>query len=314
MDPYKVLGVEPSATPEEIKKVYRELALKYHPDRNSGDPGAEEKFKEINAAYELIKDGNYNPNQNSFNPMDFDDIMRNFGFGFGPKRNINIRKGVLRITLEEAYVGCEKNIEVSHSATCQFCMGFGTEFSNDRCSKCGGSGNFGQNHGILRIQTTCPACKGSGKQPKSTCGSCQGSGKNIHKQSIKVNIPPGIANGQVLTPLADLEVTIAYLPHNEFGVNGLDILSKRNISIFDAILGCKINVKTLDGEKILNIPAGTQPETTFCIRGFGMKYNNMRGNHLITIGINIPTALTEGQKELLKQIQFMEANNGEFKK
>lgn len=310
MDPYKVLGVEPTATPEEIKKVYRELALKYHPDRNPDNASAEEKLKEINAAYELIKDGKYNPNPKSFNPIDLDDMLRNFGFG--ATRNINIRKGVLRITLEEAYAGCEKNIEVSHSSVCQTCAGFGTEFSNEKCSKCGGSGHFGQNHGIMRIQTTCPACRGAGKQPKSTCGSCKGVGKNIHKQSIKVCIPQGIANGQILKPLSDLEVTVAYLPHNEFGVSGIDILSKKSISVFDAIFGCKINVKTLDGEKILNIPAGTQPETIFSIKGFGMKYNNMRGNHLISIGINIPTAFTEKQKELLKQIQLMETNdNGE---
>jgi molecular chaperone DnaJ len=307
MDPYKVLGIEPSATPEEIKKVYRELALKYHPDRNSGDVSAEEKLKEINVAYELIKDGKYEPSQNSFNAMDFEELIRNFGFG--SKRHINVRKGVLRITLEEAYFGCEKNIEISHSVVCQICKGFGIEFSNDKCSKCGGSGHFAQNQGILRIQTTCSVCKGSGKQPKSTCNACHGLGKNNHKQSMKVKIPPGTANGQVISPLSDLEMTVAYLPHNEFGTNGLDIVSKKNISVFDAILGCKINVKTIDGEKTLNIPAGTQPETIFSIKGFGMKYNNMRGNHLINIGINIPTALTEGQKELLKQIQLMEVRN-----
>lgn len=309
MNPYNVLGVSEDASTDDIKKAYRELALKYHPDRNQ-DKDAEDKLKEINAAYELLKDGKYNPMQGNSH-INIDEMMRqhfeSFRHHFGGQR-VTRRRGVLHVTLEEAFSGCEKEIEVSSAVRCGSCQGKGVELG-DACEACGGSGVIGQTRGVVTIQAPCRQCKGFGRKIKSVCATCQGKGRIINKQKLKVSVPEGAVNGQVLYPLQDLEVTITFLPHKEFFVDGINIVSKKSISMFDAVLGGSLPVNTLGGEKVLKIPPGTQPETVFAIREYGLKHSGSRGHHLVQVSVEIPKDLTDEQKQLLQQIKTMENNN-----
>lgn len=307
MDPYKVLGVKPDASKDDIKKAYKALALKYHPDHNP-DKNAEEKFKEINAAYDLIKDGNYNPHHSrpGFDPMkSVEEIFRQHFGSRGPfGRTAQRRRGQLRITLEEAHHGCTKKIRISEPISCAPCKGVGFELG-DVCSHCKGSGEFVQQKNIMVIRQPCPVCKGFGRELKSMCTSCMGRGKKANTNELEVIIPPGTLNGQVLYPFEDLEVTVVYLPHEEFAVmaNNLDIGSLVKVNMFDALLGGTAKVKTLDGEKVLKVPAGTQPGSIFRIKEAGMKNRGQRGSHLVEVQVELLKDLTDEQILLLEKLK-----------
>lgn len=313
MNPYQILGVSENASEDEIKKAYRELAKKWHPDVNK-DEKAEDKFKEISAAYESLKNNNWRysepRNNNSF---DIQDIFNNFGifdFGFNPfqqKRNIRKKRTQIQISLEDAFNGCSKKIILNEEIPCPICNHTGFKLTGKTCSSCNGNGRVRSQSGVVSIATTCSKCMGMGREIESKCSSCNGNGKTIQKKELILSIPPGTRYGSILTPEPDLEVVILLSPHNEFVLlnDGIDIGSAISIDIFTAMLGDSVNVNTLSGAKKLKIPAGIQPKTILKIRegGFNKSLNGARGDHLVEININIPINLTEEQKEKINKFK-----------
>ena len=325
-DPYKVLGIEPGASPEDIKKAFHKLALEYHPDRNPGDKVAEEKMQEISAAYELIKDGKWTPPGHGtpgFNPFDMQSIFSNFGFNiefedmFGSRQPKRKRTGRIQISLEEANSGCKKGIRIDDKANCQKCKGMGFELSDNRCQPCNGSGQIKTHRGIMVITQNCPHCRGFGREVKAMCMECHGAGKKTRTQDFEVIIPAGIRHGQKVYPAQDLEIAVMYAPHPEFALmeNMIDIMSKTRISMFDALLGGGVKINTLQGQKSLKIAPGTQPGAILRIKSAGMKSDfgsfSTTGDHLVEVSVELPRALTDEQTGLLLKLKEIMENKGE---
>lgn len=309
MNPYKVLGLKQGASVEDIKKAYKKLAMEHHPDRNPNDKKEEEKFKEISSAYEMIKDGNYNPNRHrGFEGVNvnIDDLFNQyFNGGFGGQSRTPRKRGQLGITLEEAYSGCTKDLTVNSIDRCEDCSGIGAT-TGGPCSACDGSGFIGKQHGVMQIRVSCEKCRGIGKELKEKCNKCNGTGKISKVEKVNIIIPAGIAQGQIVRPTSkQLDVVIVFRPHEEFTVlPGLDVGSVLSLNMFDAILGNTVKVNTLSGKKDLTIPVGTQPDTIFRISGAGMKNTNGQiGNHLAKVDIKLPKDLTDDQKALLLQLK-----------
>jgi len=313
MNPYEILGVAQGASEGEIKKAYKELAKKWHPDKHEGDKAAEEKFKEISGAYELLKKNNWQlPQQAMPNfGLNFSDLFNQaFGNGFdpfgAPTRRIRKRKAQLEITFEEAYDGCEKKVQIHNAETCSVCGGHGLKLQDALCSQCNGNGHIRTQQGFLTISTTCNTCRGLGRAPGGMCDKCGGQGKKIITQETVIKIPPHTRHGAILRPEADLEITIMYKKHNEFVLlnDGADIGSTLNINMFDAILGNSMNIKTLSGTKRLKVNPSTQPGTVLRIKDGGFRRSNgQRGDHLVEISVEIPNKLTEEQMELIKKLK-----------
>jgi molecular chaperone DnaJ len=316
-DYYEVLGVQRSATPEEIKKAFRRLAREYHPDVNK-DPGAEAKFKEINEAYEVLSDsqkrtmydrfGHSMPGSGGagYDPFGGADPFSTifdafFGGGMagggrtqraGPQRGADLRYN-LRISFEEAIFGCEKEIEFRRLETCPACSGSGAEPGTDpvRCPKCGGSGEIRQRAPIFNMVTvtTCDACGGTGHVIPIPCRTCSGEGRVRQSRSIPVKIPAGVdSNSQIRIsgegeagprggPHGNLYVALDVEPHRYFLRDGNDIILELKLNMAQAALGDELTVPTVDGEEPLKIPAGTQTGQTFRLRGKGVPYLRQSG-------------------------------------
>ncbi|WJI24497.1 molecular chaperone DnaJ [Thermosynechococcus sp. QKsg1] len=351
-DFYDILGVSRSADAEELKRAYRRLARKYHPDVNK-EPGAEEKFKEINRAYEVLSDPQARANYDRFGEAGvsgvgaagfsdfgigdmggFADIFETFfGGGFGgftssgrrsqgPTRGEDLRYD-LKLEFREAVFGGEKEIRINHLETCKTCQGTGAKPGTRpvTCSTCGGIGQVRRSartpFGSFTQLTTCPTCGGSGEVIESRCESCGGQGHIQVSKKLKITIPAGVDNGTRLRvsgegdaglrggPPGDLYVYLFVEPDPEFQREGNNILSRIKISYLQAILGCRIPVSTVDGEAELKIPAGTQPGTVFILEGRGVpRVGNpvARGDHLITVDVEIPTHITHEERELLEKL------------
>ena len=354
-DYYEVLGVEKGATTEQIKKAYRKKAMEFHPDRNPGNTEAEEKFKEVGEAYEVLSneekrqrydqfgfagvDPSYGGGQDG-NPFgggfggfgDFGDIFGDiFGSAFSggrsrqqnnaPRRGENIMAR-LELTFEEAAFGCEKEISSPRIENCPNCSGSGSaDGAVETCSNCRGSGRVTvmQNMMGMRMQTqtTCPHCSGRGKIVKNPCPTCKGKGKVRKTNKVKVKIPAGIDEGQVVRvrgegnvgsnggPNGDLQVEILIKKHPIFEREYNDVLCEVPITFTQAALGAEIQVPTLDGKVPFNIPEGTQTGKEFVLRDKGIpEVNNprRRGDHRFTVVVETPTKLTKEQKELLRQL------------
>ncbi|MBM7649985.1 molecular chaperone DnaJ [Bacillus ectoiniformans] len=313
-DFYEVLGVGKSASKEEIKKAYRKLSKKYHPDINK-EAGADEKFKEVKEAYEALSDdqkraqydqfGHTDPNQ-GFGGSDFgggfggfEDIFSSFFGGGGRRRDPNApRQGAdlqytMTIKFEEAVFGKETDIEIPKEEECGTCSGTGAKPGTkpETCSHCHGAGqlNVEQNTPFGRIvnRRTCPYCSGSGQTIKEKCGTCSGEGTVTKMQKIHVKIPAGIDDGQQLRvsghgeaginggPSGDLYIVFRVLPHELFERDGDDIYCEIPVTFVQAALGDEIEVPTLHGKIKLKVPAGTQTGTKFRLRGKGVP--NVRG-------------------------------------
>ena len=360
-DYYEVLGVAKNATDADIKKAYRVLAKKYHPDMNPGDKEAEAKFKEASEAYAVLSDADKRRQYDAyghaafdqsagggaggfdFNNMDMGDIFGDifgdfFGGGSrkrsannGPLKGANLRTSV-RITFEEACFGTAKEIELTLKDECTTCHGTGAKpgTSPVTCSKCGGKGQvvFTQQSlfGMVRNVQTCPDCKGTGKTVKEKCPNCYGSGFTSSRKKIQVTIPAGIDDGQSIRirekgepgtnggPRGDLLVEVTVSRHPIFQRQGFDIYSTAPISFAQAALGGDVRISTIDGEILYNVKAGTQTDTKVRLRGKGvptLRNKDVRGDHYVTLVVQVPTKLTNEQKELLEE--FDDAMNGKVR-
>lgn len=351
-DCYDVLGVSKNAGDNELKKAYRVLAKKYHPDANPGDAEAEAKFKEASEAYAILSDPDkrkkydqfgwaaFDPaagGESGFGGFDFADMGDIFGDFFGdifgtgsrsrqqngPMRGADIRTTV-RVSFEEAVFGTQTEIEMPLKDECPVCKSTGAQPGHpaENCSKCGGKGQvvFTQQSlfGMARTVQTCPDCQGSGKIIRFKCSNCAGSGYVKSKKKIQIKVPAGIDNGQSIRlremgepgvnggERGDLLVTILVDRHPTFERKEYDLFSTEPITFTQAALGGRITLQTIDGPIEYDIQAGTQTNTKVKLKGKGvptLRNKNVRGDHYVTLVVQVPDNLTEEQKNILNQYE-----------
>lgn len=357
-DYYEVLGVSKTADEAELKKAYRVLAKKYHPDTNPGDQEAEAKFKEASEAYAVLSDDEKRRKYDQFGHAAFDggaggaggfdfgnmgDMGDIFGDLFGdlfgggrssrrasngPMKGPNLRTGI-RITFQEAVFGVDKEIELTLKDECETCHGSGAKPGTQpqTCSKCDGKGQVVYTQqslfGMVRNVQTCPDCHGSGKTIKDKCGSCYGTGHIAKKKKIQVVVPAGIDNGQSIRirgkgepginggERGDLLVEVSVSRHPIFQRQDYDIYSTAPISFAQATLGGDVRISTVDGDVIYTVKPGTQTDTKVRLRNKGvptLRNKQVRGDHYVTLVVQVPTGLNNAQKDLLKK--FDEAMTG----
>lgn len=360
-NPYEVLGVARDASDADIKKAYHKLVMQYHPDKNPGDKSAEEKFKEINNAFDILKDpqkraaydrfgdaafaggngasagagfGGANPFGNGAFHFDMgggagmDDIlreaMRGFGFGdFGGGRAAQQNRGRdllddVTISLRDAYFGTTHTVKFSSNVTCEKCGGNGTADGKPApvCKTCGGSGYVHTRQGFFAMETPCPDCGGLGRKIDEKCTACDGTG-TVHKsRTLDVKIPAGVDDGTRLrlagqgeaapnggTP-GDFYLDIHVAPDARFERNGADLISHIDITFTTLALGGEIEVETIDDKKLsVKVPSGTQVGEKLRVRGHGMPTGRSGGfgDLYISVGVHVPTKLTEKQKKILTE-------------
>lgn len=360
-DYYEVLGVERGADDATLKKAYRKLAKKYHPDMNPGDKEAEAKFKEATEAYTVLSDPekrrtydqyghaafeNGGAGQGGgfggfdFNGADMGDIFGDifgdlFGGGRsrrannGPMRGANLR-AVVHITFQEAVFGCEKELELTLKDTCTKCNGTGAKpgTSPETCSKCHGTGQVTYTQqsmfGMVRNVQTCPDCGGTGKIIKDKCPDCRGTGFTASRKKIQVSIPAGIDDGQSIRirekgepgtnggPRGDLLVEVIVGRHPIFQRQDMDIYSTVPMSYAQAALGGDIKINTVDGDIIYTVKPGTQTDTKVRFKGKGvpsLRNKNVRGDHYVTLVVQVPTKLNDAAKQALKEFDMETGNS-----
>ena len=333
-DYYEVLGVSKTATDEELKKAYRKLAKQYHPDLNPGNAEAEQKFKEINEAYEVLSDKEKRAKYDQFGHAGVDPNFGagGFGGGFGgfggqrqanpnaPKRGASLRAS-MTITFEEAMRGVEKEINLNRTENCSTCRGTGCASGTtaEICPDCHGTGQVRIQRGAggFAFTTTAPCskCRGTGKIIHQPCPDCHGDGQVRRQRKIKVKIPAGIDDGQSISmrgqgneglnggPAGDLLINISVIPDPRFQRDGYDLYLEQKVSFTQAALGAELHIDTIDGKVKYNMPAGTQPGTTFRLRGKGVPNVNGRGrgDQYVTVRVQVPTNLTSEQRDALKE-------------
>jgi molecular chaperone DnaJ len=356
-DYYEILGVSRGSSKEEIKRAYRRLARKYHPDVNK-EPGAEDRFKEINRAYEVLSDDELRARYDRYGEAglsgaaaasgfqdfggigSFADLFESFftnfagaGIGYARSRQGPVRGDDLRFDLKleflEAIFGGEKQIRISHLETCPVCGGSGAKPGRGMkaCPTCGGMGQVRRAtrtpFGSFTQVSTCPTCGGSGQVLEEPCSHCNGEGVIQTTKKLRINIPAGVDSGTRLRvagegdagrrggPPGDLYVYLSVEPDPDFQRDGLTILSEVRVSYLQAILGAKVSVPTVDSkagleeETELVIPPGSQPGTVLVLEGKGVpRLGNpaVRGDHKVTLVVEIPTRLSPEERELLLRL------------
>ena len=342
-DYYEVLGVARTATDGEIKKAYRTLAVKHHPDKNPGDAHAEEKFKECAEAYAVLSDpqkrsqydrfGHGGMGGAGFDPgfSNIEDIFDLFGFGdmFGSRTRTrsSVQRGSdlrydLEITLEEAASGKEEKLRIPRLEKCEECDGRGAEKGTapETCISCAGSGQTRYQQGFFSVMRTCPNCQGKGQIIRTPCKVCNGAGRTEKEKALEIKIPAGVETGSRLRvtgegeagvnggPAGDLFVVLHVKEHDIFERQGANLYSAVPISFAQAALGTEIKVKTLDGEEDLKIPAGTQTGTVFRVKSHGMPTlgGRGRGDLFVAVTLITPKTLTKEQRKLLEQLADVE--------
>ncbi|HKT33287.1 MAG TPA: molecular chaperone DnaJ [Nitrospira sp.] len=340
-DFYETLGVDRTASDEDLKKAYRKLARQYHPDLQNGEPQkkqAEEKFKEINEAYEHLSDQEKRKRYDMFGHAGtqggagfegfdfgrggfgdvFNDIFEDF-FG-GQRGGTHVERGNdlqynLEITFEESVYGKEAKLKIPRWETCGDCKGTGAKSASavKTCPSCKGAGQIRLQQGFFSVSRPCGQCEGSGRIVTEPCPVCQGRQRVYKERTIAVHIPAGIETGMRLRlssegehgvnggPAGDLYVAITVKPHAIFQRKGNDIICDVPISFVTAVLGGKIEVPTLKGPTVMKVPPGTQPDKVLRLKGLGIPSlkNHATGDQLFTIKVHIPTKLTAKQRELL---------------
>ncbi|HBQ36395.1 MAG TPA: molecular chaperone DnaJ [Rhodobacteraceae bacterium] len=354
-DYYELLGISKGASAEEIKKAYRKKAKELHPDRNSDNPNAESQFKEVNEAHDVLKDaekrGAYDrfghaafegggggrgghPGQGDFSSAFsdvFDDLFGDFmGGGRGGGRPRATRGSDLRynlhVTLEEAYSGLQKTINVPTSVSCSDCSGTGAESGSDpvTCPTCSGMGKVRAQQGFFTVERTCPTCQGAGQMINNPCTSCNGAGRKDKDRSLSVNIPVGVETGTRIRlagegeaglrggPAGDLYIFIEVKEHNLFERDAVNLYCQVPVSIGTAALGGDIEVPTIDGGRSrVKVPAGSQSGRQMRLRAKGMPAlrGNTVGDMFIELAVETPVNLTTRQKEIMREFEDVAADN-----
>lgn len=345
---YDILGISKDASDEDIKKAFRKLAHKYHPDKGGGD---EKKFKEINEAYQVLSDkekrrqydqfgrtfnGNSGAGQGyggfsdfssqgfDFNASGFEDIFSDI---FGGRSHGRTRAGSdiqvdVTISFEEMVRGVKKDLRLRKMSRCSVCHGTGGKpgSGEETCSDCQGTGQIRRStqtiFGTFAQVATCARCKGRGKIYKEKCTECRGAGRLEKEETISIEIPAGVEDGQILSvrgagaageegaPSGDLFVNIHVTPHASLSRRGDDIFSNKEISFAQAALGDKVSVDTLDGPLTMKIPAGTQPGEVFRLRSKGVPHLGRygRGDQLVTVIVKVPKKLSRDEKDLIEKL------------
>ncbi len=331
-DYYEVLNVARTSSQEEIAKAYRKLALKYHPDSHPGDEEATVKFKEAAEAYEVLSDSDKRARYDRYGHAgvegaggargfnDVSDIFEAFGDVFGGTifedffggrggGRGRVRKGAdlrcnVTLELEEAARGVKKTLSLTRHVACGSCEGSGAAKGSqpETCRRCQGHGQVVQATGILRVQTTCPVCRGSGKTISNPCKSCDGNGMVPREQKLEVAIPAGVDDGMRVRltgegqpspdggPPGDAYCFVHVKPHAIFNRDGSDLILQLPVTFSQIALGTTIEVPTLEGRRPLEIPSGTQSGTVFRLRGLGVPdpHSRARGDLLVQTFIEVP--------------------------
>ncbi len=349
-DYYEILDVPKGASAAEIKKSYRRLAMKYHPDRNTEDVDAESKFKEAKEAYEVLKDDDKRAAYDRFGheglragqggggygAEGFSDIFGDvFGdiFGGGGRRGASqVFRGAdlgyeLKLDLERAVSGDTVTIDVPTQVVCDECDGNGAEKGSEpvKCTTCGGAGQVRMQQGFFSIQQTCPACKGAGSVVTDPCKKCHGRGRLSKTKTLNVKVPGGVDDGDRIRlsgegeagrnggPPGDLYVEIRVSPHKIFERAGADLSCEVPISFATATLGGEVELPTLNGNVSLKIPPGTQSSKVFRLRGKGVTTvrDHRSGDLFAKVAVETPVNLTSEQESLLKQFEDLVGAGGE---
>ena len=350
-DYYDVLGVSRTASADEIKKSYRRLAMKHHPDRNKDDTSAEGKFKEAKEAYEVLSNAEKRSTYDRFGHDGlsaqpgggqgfgaegfgdiFGDVFGDIFGGGGRQRGAQVFRGAdlgyeLRLDLEKAVRGDSVTIEVPTQVACETCDGSGAKKGTDpvTCSTCGGAGQVRMQQGFFSIQQTCPACKGAGTTIGDPCGDCHGRGRIRKTKTLAVKVPAGVDDGDRIRlsgegeagrnggPPGDLYVEIRVNAHKLFARDGADLACEVPISIGTATLGGEVELPTLDGNVSLKVPAGTQSGKTFRLRGKGVVTvrDSRTGDLFAKVLVETPVNLTSKQKDLLNKLEESIQEGGE---
>ncbi|MEO2167377.1 MAG: molecular chaperone DnaJ [bacterium] len=341
IDYYEVLGIERTANGEIVKKAFRKLALKYHPDRNPDNPAAEAKFREASEAYQILSDNEQRARYDrfghaafegaggagfDFNSTGFEDIFGDlfgdfFGGGGGARRG-GRRRGEdlsysLQISFEEACFGTEKEIRIPRHVHCKDCSGTGGKdgAAPVKCGTCRGAGQVRFQQGFFSIAKTCGACNGRGTVVHDPCPGCRGQGLVRQEQDLQVKIPGGVDNGTRLKlrgegepgpggAAGDLFVIVQVLEHDLFRREGNDVLCEVTVTFPQATLGTELEIPTIEGSVTMKIKEGTQSGSVFRLRGRGVPdlHGYGRGDQMVRIAVETPRRLNERQRELLAEL------------
>ena len=340
-DYYEVLGIPREASADDLKKAYRKLALQYHPDKNPGNVEAEEKFKEISEAYEVLSDPQKKAmydqyGHQAFRPgagagagfggfgIDLEEALRTFMGAFGggePSRDSSMRGADLRFDLEiefeEAIFGSQRDVTLPIMDECEACKGTGAEpgSKKEKCRRCGGRGMMISSNGFFQVRQTCPSCGGTGETIANPCRTCRGEGRVRSKRTLNLKIPAGVETGSRLRlagkgeggsrggPAGDLYVVLHVKPHPLFQRKDEDIFIEMPVPFHVAALGGEINVPTIHGYTALKIPPGTESGTVFRLRGKGLAgvHGFRNGDQHVRVSVEVPPRLNGDQRDALRR-------------
>ena len=346
---YDVLGVERTASDDELKTAFRKLALKWHPDRNAGDATSEARFKEINEAYEILKDPEKRSAYDRFGHAAFQQggiggargFGRDFGssfsdlfegiFGMGGGRSTRSEHAAdlrynMEITLEEAFAGKTAELRLPTSVFCEACSGTGAKVGtrSKACPECGGAGHIRYAQGLFALERACTACQGRGRVIDTPCQTCFGAGRVTRERTLSVNVPPGVEDGTRIRlagegeagvrggTAGDLYIFLSIAAHRFFQRDGADLHCRVPVSMVTAALGGDFEVPTIEGGKNrVRVPEGTQSGRRFRLKGKGMPVlrSQQTGDMYVEVVVETPQKLTKRQRELLAEFEKLSFKN-----